>query len=140
MISATDEFTPRNTFMTESPELPEEVYIFARPCDISLVGDRATLNIPNDSSAYWSLDPEGVDKLREDEVQALGLPQLKFTAKAHSHDWNDSQYGALRQFYITKGSARHLQHPLFFINEDLVETGVAASESISSYSGCLIDF
>ncbi|KAJ7035163.1 hypothetical protein C8F04DRAFT_1099284 [Mycena alexandri] len=76
-----------------------------------------------DWSAYWSLDPLGVERLTAKEATSLGFPSLLFTTTIAGRSWDASVYTGLRQFHTAKGFdpesqeiARHLGCPMYTIS------------------------
>ncbi|KAF7330676.1 hypothetical protein MSAN_02453000 [Mycena sanguinolenta] len=72
------------------------------------------------SSAYWSLDPSGVDRLSPEEATRLGFPSFELSISAAGVYWDSSVYEGLRQFHEANGFdpysqdvARHLGEPLY---------------------------
>ncbi|KAJ6462921.1 hypothetical protein C8R45DRAFT_911857 [Mycena sanguinolenta] len=71
-------------------------------------------------TAYWSLDPSGVDRLSLEEATRLGFPSFDLSTSAAGCYWDASVYEGLHQFHEAKGFdpyshdvARHLGLPIF---------------------------
>ncbi|KAJ6474533.1 hypothetical protein DFH09DRAFT_1218060 [Mycena vulgaris] len=70
--------------------------------------------------AFWSLDPTGNTRLRDQEAEDLGFPALELSFRVVGHSWKGNSYTALRQFHRGKGFnpegqdvARYLRYPLY---------------------------
>ncbi|KAJ7152335.1 hypothetical protein C8R46DRAFT_480201 [Mycena filopes] len=79
-----------------------------------------------DTSAYWSLDPSGIERLSMEEAVRLGFPRFKLLTEVAGHSWETSVYDGLRQFHQGKGFdpesqdvARHFGYPLFRLSTDV---------------------
>ncbi|KAJ7167383.1 hypothetical protein C8R43DRAFT_173118 [Mycena crocata] len=80
-----------------------------------------------DCSVFWSLDPNGVERLRIKETNRLGFPSLSFQMEALLSSWADNVYAGLCQFYREKenfdphshDAASHLGYPLYELCSDL---------------------
>ncbi|KAJ7658242.1 hypothetical protein DFH06DRAFT_1327530 [Mycena polygramma] len=71
-------------------------------------------------SAYWSLDPAGVEILTMEGAIELGFPELQCSTQLMGRSWDSSVYAGLRKFHQAKGFnpysediARHLGLPLY---------------------------
>ncbi|KAJ7023136.1 hypothetical protein C8F04DRAFT_190663 [Mycena alexandri] len=80
-----------------------------------------------DSPAYWSLDPLGDDRLSAEEATAVGFPSVLLNTIVSGCSWDASVYAGLRQSHTAKGFdpdsqdvARHLEYPLYVVDEDLI--------------------
>ncbi|KAJ7679418.1 hypothetical protein DFH06DRAFT_510731 [Mycena polygramma] len=70
--------------------------------------------------AYWSLDPNGINRLTTEKATQLGFPSITLATNIHVSSWDARVYAGLRQFHQGKGFdpdsqdvARHLGHPLY---------------------------
>ncbi|KAK7046940.1 hypothetical protein R3P38DRAFT_2877113 [Favolaschia claudopus] len=70
--------------------------------------------------AYWSLDPQGVERLTTEEAAALGFPSFILSTDISGSCWSESVYTGLRDFHRGKGFhsdnsdvALHLGEPLY---------------------------
>jgi hypothetical protein len=73
-----------------------------------------------DCPAYWSVDPEGVQRLSPEETAGLGFPTIQMNLTATGDSWDANVYTGLRQFHQAKGFdpdsqdvARYLGHRIF---------------------------
>ncbi|KAF7377025.1 hypothetical protein MSAN_00120600 [Mycena sanguinolenta] len=76
-------------------------------------------------TAYWSLDPSGIDRLGFEEVTQFEFPSFELTTNAYGLYWDSSVYDGLRQFHEAKGFdpysqdvARHLGLPFFRLSSE----------------------
>ncbi|KAJ6456957.1 hypothetical protein C8R45DRAFT_1033944 [Mycena sanguinolenta] len=53
--------------------------------------------------AYWSRDPNGVERLSMDEATRLGFPPLEFKSRILGFSWDSNVYAGLRQFQEEEG-------------------------------------
>lgn len=53
--------------------------------------------------AYWSRDPNGVERLSMDEATRLGFPPLEFKSRIVGFLWDSNVYAGLRQFQEEEG-------------------------------------
>jgi hypothetical protein len=53
--------------------------------------------------AYWSRDPNGVERLTVDEATRLGFPPLEFKSRIVGASWDSNVYAGLRQFQEEEG-------------------------------------
>ncbi|KAJ6544534.1 hypothetical protein B0H19DRAFT_1261992 [Mycena capillaripes] len=75
-------------------------------------------------SAYWSLDPVGVDRFTAEEATELGFPSIRLNATIDGVSWDATVYAGLRQFHEAKGFdpdsqdvARYLGEPLYQLSD-----------------------
>jgi hypothetical protein len=54
-------------------------------------------------SAYWSLDPSGVNQLSGEVAEDLGFPALEVKMGARVQSWDASVYDGISQFHKAKG-------------------------------------
>ncbi|KAJ7227972.1 hypothetical protein B0H12DRAFT_1059809, partial [Mycena haematopus] len=73
-------------------------------------------------TAYWSLDPSGIDHISLEDATQLGFPSLQLTTIAKGGSWDTSVYKGLHQFHQAKGFdpesqdiAQHLGLPLYHL-------------------------
>ncbi|KAJ7443455.1 hypothetical protein FB451DRAFT_1149683 [Mycena latifolia] len=76
-------------------------------------------------TAYWSLDPSGVERLGMEEAEQLGFPAFELEMKAWGESWDESVYAGVHQFHQAKGFdpdsldvALELEYPLFKLSAD----------------------
>ncbi|KAJ7928330.1 hypothetical protein B0H13DRAFT_1968361 [Mycena leptocephala] len=62
-----------------------------------------------DCSAYWSLDPSGVERLSMEEAGHLGFPDLQMQVHARGWTFEESVYAGTRRFHHAKGFDPHTQ-------------------------------
>ncbi|KAJ7077027.1 hypothetical protein C8R44DRAFT_723426 [Mycena epipterygia] len=93
-----------------------------------------------DCVAYWSHDPEGVERLGRDEATRLGFPAVHLQIKIQASRWNDHIYTGLRKFHEGKGFnpesqdvAHHLGYPLFEVYNLPAPFAFSAAHLISVY-------
>ncbi|KAF7348835.1 hypothetical protein MVEN_01403500 [Mycena venus] len=97
-----DEFTLRGTFMADTPT--DGVYLFLFPADISPSGGLLALSLPpEDETYYWSLDPQGIQRLPRETAEELGLPEVQFQATVEGIRWDQNHHDAIRQVHLAKG-------------------------------------
>ncbi|KAK6996448.1 hypothetical protein R3P38DRAFT_2565509, partial [Favolaschia claudopus] len=84
-------------------------------------------------SAYWSLDPWGVERLSIEQAFNIGFPIIQFSTTIRLRSWDDSAYAGLREFHRAKGFdpdtqdiAVHLNQPLYQISDN--ESEIAAEK------------
>ncbi|KAJ6571610.1 hypothetical protein B0H19DRAFT_663259 [Mycena capillaripes] len=53
--------------------------------------------------AYWSCDPNGVERLSMDEATLLGFPPLEFKSRIQGCSWDSNVYAGLRRFQEEEG-------------------------------------
>ncbi|KAJ6566494.1 hypothetical protein B0H19DRAFT_711230 [Mycena capillaripes] len=95
-----------------------------------------------DCAAYWSRDPEGVERLAVDEAARLGFPAIQLQTKIHGSWWNGSVYAGLRKFHEEKGFdpdsqdvARHLEYPLLEVYDPLAPFAFIEAEDSDAEEG-----
>ncbi|KAF7373646.1 Multidrug resistance-associated ABC transporter [Mycena sanguinolenta] len=75
--------------------------------------------------AYWSLDPEGADRLGPEASELLGFGIIHIETILHGGSWDSSVYEGLRRFHQAKGfdphsqdTARHLKYSLIELSTE----------------------
>ncbi|KAJ7236686.1 hypothetical protein C8J57DRAFT_1247672 [Mycena rebaudengoi] len=53
--------------------------------------------------AYWSRDPNGVERLSIDKATFLGFPPLEFKSRTQGFSWDSNVYAGLRRFQEEEG-------------------------------------
>ncbi|KAJ6527630.1 hypothetical protein DFH09DRAFT_1186593 [Mycena vulgaris] len=77
-------------------------------------------------TAYWSLNPSGVERLSTEEATRLGFPSIQLETTIYGRFWDASVYAGLRQFHRAKGFdpdsqdvARHLRYPFYQLSHEI---------------------
>jgi hypothetical protein len=97
-----DPFTLQGTFMADTPR--DDVYLFLFPATIDDSGGNLAVHLPPESETYyWSLDPDGIEKLPQDALEELALPRVKFLAQALGYQWSEEVYDSIANFHYGKG-------------------------------------
>ncbi|KAK7006280.1 hypothetical protein R3P38DRAFT_1705584 [Favolaschia claudopus] len=117
-----------------------DVYTFNDPEGYLLLCPTRDLKLGSNSfqwpecPAYWSLDPDGMERLTSDAARELGFPTIATETQAHFRSWDDIVYGGLREFHSGKGFdsesldvAIHLRAPLYELFSDEPPIVVAAA-------------
>jgi hypothetical protein len=99
-------------------------YIFLCPPEHFKVG-ASSFHWP-ECTAYWSLDPLGIDHLSMEGATRLGFPVIRLHGFAWGYSWDATVYEGLRKFHEAKGFdphsqdvAQHLGYPLYELTCDV---------------------
>ncbi|KAF8214529.1 hypothetical protein K438DRAFT_881255 [Mycena galopus ATCC 62051] len=106
--------------MTKKP--PEGFLFLSPPTDFQT--GSSSLCWP-DFPAYWSLDPQGAERLSMKDARQLGFPSIVLTTEVRGYSWDKTVYAGLRQFHQAKGFdpdsqevARYLGEPLYQLSPE----------------------
>jgi hypothetical protein len=77
-------------------------YLFLSPLAELETDASATLRTL-DRPAYWSLDPSGLGRLRDEAADDLGFPAIHVEMDVLGKSWDASVYDGIRQFQECKG-------------------------------------
>ncbi|KAK7046209.1 hypothetical protein R3P38DRAFT_3420761 [Favolaschia claudopus] len=99
--------------------IPPEGYLFMCPPQYFLAGP-ATVKIP-ERPWYWSLDPNGAEKLNEEKATELGFPIIQPDITIRVKRWREFAYNGLSQFHEAKGFDPYSQEVAVKLNEPLFE-------------------
>ncbi|KAJ6613056.1 hypothetical protein B0H10DRAFT_2222615 [Mycena sp. CBHHK59/15] len=58
---------------------------------------------PENETYYWSLDPQGADRLSEEASAELGFPRVQLIASMRRSQWDETAYDLIREVHISKG-------------------------------------
>ncbi|KAJ7741284.1 hypothetical protein B0H16DRAFT_1565184 [Mycena metata] len=83
-------------------------YLFLCPLAELQTDDPACFRIP-EQSAYWSLDPYGIEWLSDDTAEDLGFPRIRLEVYAWGRSYDASVYNGICQFHEAKGFDPHSQ-------------------------------
>jgi hypothetical protein len=101
ITSNLDPFTLQGTFMANTSR--GDVYLFLPPADVDDSGGHLAVHLPLESETYyWSLDPDGIERLPQDALEELALPHIKWWTQIHSVQWSKEVYDSITKFYGTK--------------------------------------
>ncbi|KAJ7716407.1 hypothetical protein B0H14DRAFT_3012889 [Mycena olivaceomarginata] len=110
--SVTLEFLPLDKIIPEG-------YLFLCPL-ANLQSEHGTFVQPTKSHTYWSLDPDGSERLSPEEASAHGFPSVNLNWGIFYKSLDEFAYTGLDEFHTGKGFnpnsqdiARHLGYPLY---------------------------
>ncbi|KAJ7870544.1 hypothetical protein B0H13DRAFT_1724139, partial [Mycena leptocephala] len=96
-----------------------EGYLFLCPL-ANLQSEHGTFVRPTKSHIFWSLDPDGSERLSPEEASAHGFPSVNLNWVIFYKSLDDFAYTGLDEFHTGKGFnpnsqdiARHLGYPLY---------------------------
>ncbi|KAF8214537.1 hypothetical protein K438DRAFT_1801611 [Mycena galopus ATCC 62051] len=75
----------------------------------------------SDFPAYWSLDPQGAERLSMKDARQLGFPSIVLTTEIHGYSWDKTVYAGLRQFHQAKGFNPDSQEVARYLGESLYQ-------------------
>ncbi|KAJ7130467.1 hypothetical protein C8R44DRAFT_872267 [Mycena epipterygia] len=87
--------------MSHTP--PDNIYLFFLPIQMEELGDTLTVHIPAADSWYWSLDIDGHERMSEDTVELLGLPQVHYEGWVHYAGSANDFYDLIARCHRAKG-------------------------------------
>ena len=92
---------PESSFLPQV--IPTNLYLFIAPIQILPSPENGTLVDwgENGKTYYWSLDPDGKQRLLDKVSDFLGLP--RFQPEILIQSWTDEQYEAPIQYQVYKG-------------------------------------
>ncbi|KAJ6557991.1 hypothetical protein B0H19DRAFT_1261558 [Mycena capillaripes] len=74
-----------------------------------------------DFPAYWSLDPQGAERLSMKDATQLGFPSIVLITEIRGYSWDKSVYAGLRQFHQAKGFDPDSQEVARYLGESLYQ-------------------
>ncbi|KAJ7907652.1 hypothetical protein B0H13DRAFT_1879383 [Mycena leptocephala] len=76
---------------------------------------------PKSKTYYWSLNPEGTERLSEESEEQLSLPHIRFQAAVCGGQWSQDDYDLVTQFHLNKGFDPYSQHFAIELDYPLVD-------------------
>jgi hypothetical protein len=108
--------------MADTPT--HDVYLFLFPAEAEASEGRLTVPLPPENETYyWSLDPQGVDRLSEEASAELGFPRVQLTASMRRSQWDETAYDLIREVHISKGFKPDTQDVARALGYPLVDVG-----------------
>ncbi|KAJ7226517.1 hypothetical protein C8J57DRAFT_203180 [Mycena rebaudengoi] len=98
--------------------LPEGFLFLCPPTDFQT--GSSSLCWP-DFPAYWSLDPQGAERLSTKDATQLGFPSIVLITEVCGYSWDKSVYAGLRQFHQAKGFNPDSQEVARYLGESLYQ-------------------
>jgi hypothetical protein len=82
----------------------DDVYIFLFPSNIDDTGGCLAVHLSSESETYyWSFDPNGIERLPQDALEELALPNVNFQAQVFGRWWRKEAYDSIAQVHHTNG-------------------------------------
>ncbi|KAF8187231.1 hypothetical protein K438DRAFT_1764867 [Mycena galopus ATCC 62051] len=81
----------------------QEVHLAVSPVRVKYQDFRAGVEYPQSDHFYWSSDAAGTAPLSSEECDSIGIPRLKFAFFCGASYWYPYHYGAVREFFHSKG-------------------------------------
>ncbi|KAK7036397.1 hypothetical protein VNI00_011594 [Paramarasmius palmivorus] len=105
-IESTDEYTGLAAFFRLCDRgTPPPIYLFLRPLSLMNMSEVISWTSGQTQSHFWSLDEEGRSQLTEQELEQLGVPELRPSTWLHVEliSWSNDTYTALRDWQVAHG-------------------------------------